>query len=65
MAGSKFVWLVVYGDLSNEYVRAQNVYQIINCPELSQSTDNIIQINRIELASFDNEKGILDIPFQD
>lgn len=65
MAQSKFLWVVEYSDNEYEFIRAQNVYQIIECPLLSQDADSIIKIEQLELASLVNEDNVIDIPFQD
>lgn len=66
MASSKYVWCVMYNDYTIELIAAQNVYQIMNCGELKQDIDNIIQIIRLELYStWDEEIINIDIPYQD
>lgn len=66
MARSKFIWLVVFEDGETQWINAQTTYQIINCDSLLEDSDNIINITRLELASYAYEyKNVLDIPFED
>lgn len=64
MARSKYTWIVLYDDLSCDFINAQTISQILKCDKLSQDIDNIIQINRIDFA-YEGTENIIDIPFRD
>lgn len=65
MARSKFVWLLVFEGGETQFVKAQNVGQILYNDGLIENSDSIINITRMELASSYNYQDVLDIPFQD
>lgn len=49
MAQSNFEWLIVYGDHITEIVVAKNILEILNDHKLSNDTDSITKIIRLEL----------------
>ena len=66
MARSKFIWSVTYDDYTVDWVKAQTVWQILDCDKLSNGIDNIISINRVELVGgWADEEYMIDIPFHD
>lgn len=66
MARSRFVWVIVFETGETQLIKAQTLYQIINCNELIQDSDSIINITKMDLASSHDDHGdIVEIPFQD
>lgn len=65
MARSKFVWLIVFDGGETQFIKAQNVWQILDCEDLKAGRDYIINITRMELADNWSYKSATDIPFQD
>lgn len=49
MSSSRFEWLIVYNDYSTQTVIAYSVDDIIFNTNLYQSSENIINITRLEL----------------
>ena len=49
MSSSRFEWLIVYSDYSTQIVVAYSVDDIIFNTYLYQSSENIINITRLEL----------------
>lgn len=65
MARSQYIWLVVYENGNVDFVKAQTIFQILECDELSKDSDSIMFINRIELAGYSDYNNIIEIPFRD
>ena len=49
MSSSRFEWLIVYDDYSTQIVVARSVDEIIYNDNLYQSSENIMNITRLEL----------------
>lgn len=49
MSSSRFEWLIVYNDYSTQIVAACSVDEIVFNTNLYQSSENIINITRLEL----------------
>ena len=39
MARSKFIWLVIYETGETQFIKAQTIWQILNCSELVEDSD--------------------------
>ena len=65
MARSKFVWLVIYETGETQFVKAQTIWQILNCSELVEDSDSIINMTRMELADSYSFENAVNMPFQD
>jgi len=65
MSRSKFVWLIIYETGKTEFIKAQTIWQILECGELCEDTDSIINITRMEIADSYNYQDVINIPFRD
>lgn len=66
MARSRFVWLVIYETGEAQFVKAQTLWQILNCGELlSDGMDSIINVTRMELSDSYSYENAIVVPYQD
>lgn len=65
MARSKYYWLVVYETGNMEFVKAQTLYQILECGELKEDTDSIINVTKMGFSDSYTHTDAIDIPYQD
>lgn len=64
MSRSKFIWLIIFETGKSQPVKAQTLYQIINCGKLIEDPDSIISATKIESCNSYSYKDALDIPFE-
>lgn len=65
MARSKFCWLVVYETGNMQFVKAQTIWQILECGQLNEDTDSIINITKMGFSDSYSYESAIDIPFRD
>lgn len=66
MARSQFVWLLVYGDSTTKYVKAQTISQMMYCDEINlDEVINIIKIDIVDIFPSLIEYPVeIEIPFE-